>query len=353
MHDKKFITITVLALLTLFVQLYDPLFSSLMGKSDYLKAVGGSLNVIPIALFAFHRGLRGGLWSACVFSVISIILSLISPEHAGGFYSSAARVTGYLLAGIITAFLARPVREKEESSGVGRESMVSRREHVRKLETLAQTVANDIKPPLIAIRNTLKDLQNDDIDEAQRRRIGIISRETDRLSGVVADYLDFAAPKVTHTHRVDVASILDEVVNRIKPEAERIGVRLVLKRPDLNGFTPGDRDRLSRMFLNIILNGLQASEGGGQVEIELQHRRSAGLLDISISDTGAGIPDDILSRIFEPFFTTRLRGSGLGLSIARTIAEEHSGSITAENLPAAGTRFTVTLPFSEKTLIGR
>jgi signal transduction histidine kinase len=103
-----------------------------------------------------------------------------------------------------------------------------------------------------------------------------------------------------------------------------------------------DRGLLRQAVVNLMKNGLEALSRGG--ELTLSSRRDGDHVEISVSDTGAGIADEVARRLFEPFFTTKPQGSGLGLSITRQITEEHGGELRWENRPGGGVRFILRLP---------
>jgi signal transduction histidine kinase len=104
-----------------------------------------------------------------------------------------------------------------------------------------------------------------------------------------------------------------------------------------------DSDQIHQVFLNLLLNAVQATEGAGTVWVEIGTEE--GMAAVTVSDTGRGIPEHQLSQIFRPFFTTKGNGTGLGLSLARRIVEEHHGQITVASIVGKGTRFQVLLPF--------
>jgi signal transduction histidine kinase len=114
-----------------------------------------------------------------------------------------------------------------------------------------------------------------------------------------------------------------------------------------------DREQMKQVFLNLLLNAIQAMEQGGQLKVSaalknhLPGARSDSFLEIFFQDTGKGIPEDMQARIFEPFFSTKEEGIGLGLPIAQRIVEEHRGEIRLESRPGKGTTFYLTLPLNQ------
>jgi signal transduction histidine kinase len=149
-----------------------------------------------------------------------------------------------------------------------------------------------------------------------------------------------------------VRTILEETLALLvyEMEAQRI---LVEKKysPNLPPI-PVDREQMKQVFLNLMLNALQAMEKGGTLRLVTRRasafpgERDHSAAEVSIEDTGPGIPEDLQRKIFEPFFSTKEEGIGLGLPIAQRIAEEHGGQVRVDSSPGQGTTFTVMLPFS-------
>jgi two-component system NtrC family sensor kinase len=104
-----------------------------------------------------------------------------------------------------------------------------------------------------------------------------------------------------------------------------------------------DPDQIKRVFINVILNAIQAMRPGGFLEIRT-FRKTPRQVTVRISDTGSGIPQAIVKRVFDPFFTTKSQGAGLGLSISRTILEKHHATISCDSQEARGTTFTIIFP---------
>lgn len=343
--------IAVISIVALLVQFYDIALFPVFGAIGLVSAIGGMLCIIPIALIAVWKGLKGGIWASLGFSLAAVAHFIFAPKVQGGLTTTSAEIISFIIAGMIIGYLMEQ-GEEEYADEEPEEELIPRSEHTEDLVRLANMVARDMKLPLSTLRNTLFDLKKGESSDSVNGSYDTIEREVERLNGVVADYLDFAAPKVTHTDRVKVPAVLKEVIDQVSKQAKRVGVRLSYNNNvDFEGYTLGDKDRLSRMFLNILINGLQASEGGGQVTVSCSHDKLRSEMVIEITDTGPGINDEIRERIFEPFFSTRKRGSGLGLSISKTIAEEHNGILEAENSTPNGAKFTIRLPVTDKKVV--
>jgi C4-dicarboxylate-specific signal transduction histidine kinase len=142
-----------------------------------------------------------------------------------------------------------------------------------------------------------------------------------------------------------MGAVIDGVVEFLESEIERVGAELV--RTGASGtYVSGDPDLLHQVLVNLVLNALQAmeeSEGTRRVAIRLDTTQSE--VVVEVEDTGPGLSSDVRNRMFEPFYTTKERGTGLGLVVARSIIEEHAGSlVAAEALNGSGARFRITLP---------
>ena len=231
----------------------------------------------------------------------------------------------------------REVRSLEEA--------MARRERLATLGDLAAAVAHEVRNPLNAISMGLQRLGAEFRPaeaEEYGRLVALMRGEVARLDGIVEEFLSLARPLSLSMAPTDLDALLRSVAALVEGEAARSGVRTVLSIPD--GLPPAQADggRLTQVLLNVALNALQAMPGGGT--LTLGATSAAGAVTLTVSDTGAGIPADLLPRIFEPYVTSKARGLGLGLAIARRIVEAHGGRIEAASEPGSGSRFTITLP---------
>jgi len=181
-------------------------------------------------------------------------------------------------------------------------------------------------------------------------------RESDRLSRLLSEFLDFARVRVTRTQPLDLAILARSAVrlaaaNDKKPD----GVRVLCEADRDEYVIEGDEDLLHRAVFNLLLNAIQASPEGGEVQVEVgpalpEHlvgtQFEHGAATLSVSDCGPGIPVEIRDRLFDPFFTTKPGGSGLGLAVVHRAIEAHRGLVFLDSGPS-GTRFTVVLPRAE------
>jgi signal transduction histidine kinase len=172
--------------------------------------------------------------------------------------------------------------------------------------------------------------------------VEVIGTEIHRLDEVVQGFLKFNRPEDLTLQPVVLKTLLNEVVSIVRPEAERLGVDLVVEQgnaPDVNA----DPVMLRQAFLNLALNACQAMPNGGTLRIRCDAVRG-GMVAISFADTGTGIKPEHLQRIFDLYFTTKEKGSGIGLSMVYRTVQMHDGEIEVQSTPGSGTTFRVLLP---------
>ena len=203
-------------------------------------------------------------------------------------------------------------------------------------------VAHEIKNPLMIIGGFSHQIRNFLSNEKAIQKLDMITDEVSRLEKLVANIGDFTKGYKLVKRPADINSvILDilKIMGEIYPsEKYRFNVDLSSSLMEINC----DPDKLKQVFMNIIANGIEAMESGGEINI-VARSRSEGI-EIRIRDQGSGINEEDLLHIFEPFYTTRARGSGLGLSISYKIVEAHQGDISADSIPGEGTTFIIKLP---------
>lgn len=222
-------------------------------------------------------------------------------------------------------------------------------EALAQMGTLAAGLAHEIRNPLNAAGLQLHllarhiDRLADNERTALRARVDIVTSELKRLERLLSDFLELARPRPIAREPVDMSALLNEVIALHEPSAHERGVIIVRKiRP---GVAIGDRERLKQVFHNLVVNAMEATTAGGRITIESHSEGDeTPTLQVTVSDTGRGIPANTLERVFEPFFTTKEAGTGLGLTIVRQIVQRHGGSVVLESVEGHGTRVHVRLP---------
>ena len=327
------------------------------------------LYYIPIIFAAFWFGLRGGLSASIIVSVLYAPHILfqwgIGPSLE---MEKFLEIVLYNVVGGITGFLSQREEERQEelrqtASGleesyrklqshadliIGIEEQLRKAERLSALGELSAVLAHEIRNPLGSIRGTAEILK-DDLHPGGKKYefLEILLKETDRLNRVVEDFLNLARPLQVERGTCDLMAALGDVVALVSAEAASRGVRLLLVPADIPQVY-GDPEKLRQVFLNLILNGVQATGRGGSLTISAapiaDGEDALPFVRISFADTGEGIAPDDLERIFEPFYTTKDGGTGLGLTITQRIVESHGGRIEVESGTGRGTVFRIFLP---------
>jgi signal transduction histidine kinase len=225
------------------------------------------------------------------------------------------------------------------------EAEMARGERLATVGNLAAAVAHEIRNPLNAVSMGIQRLRAEfepaERDE-YRRMVDLVQGEVRRLNGIVQEFLSLARPLQLRPELVPVAALLDEIRQLVEPQARQAGIELEQALPPSLPDIRADRDRIKQVLLNLVLNAIEAMPTGGR--LTLGAAASSAALTLRVTDTGSGIPPQLLPRVFEPYVTTKTRGLGLGLAIARRIVEAHGGRIEAESQVGQGTSFRVTLP---------
>jgi two-component system sensor histidine kinase HydH len=224
-----------------------------------------------------------------------------------------------------------------------------RMERYMGLGSLAVGLHHEIKNPLAAL-SLHAQLLEEQIDEGEpsedvRQMMGIIKTEVNRMGSVLEGFRDFASVERLNSTEVDLPQLLHRQVELITPRADQQNIEILLQVPaeDIPKL-PGDHVRLEQVLLNILLNAMQAMPSGGTLTIAT--RQEDDFVNVSVQDTGCGIPDDLRERVFDPYFTTRSEGTGLGLALCDKIVRQHHGSLEFHST-GAGTVFQMKLPISD------
>jgi len=221
------------------------------------------------------------------------------------------------------------------------------------LGELSAYVAHEIRNPLTGIRTTIQ-FVGSKLKPADPRREDLedVIRELDRIEQIITGLLMFARPPVARPQPCDIHQILDKTLDIVSVQLGDAEVRLARSyAPDLPQVY-ADPDLTQQVFLNLCLNAAQAMPEGGELSVATGIRRfrtRRSMVDVSFSDTGVGIPRELMERIFDPFFTTRSMGTGLGLSVSVQIMREAGGVITAKNNPGGGATLRVSFPVPAET----
>jgi len=230
-----------------------------------------------------------------------------------------------------------------------RQEMLVQSHKLQAVGTLTAGVAHELNNPINNIMLTAEMLKEDYAVLSDSQRLEMVDDlvgEAGRSQKIVRNLLDFARESEMETESLDMAELLQKTAglaaNQIKLSGAKIQVDIAENLPPVHG----DRQSLSQVFLNLLLNALDSVRKGGRVRVSAESADVPGYLQVRVSDDGHGIPAHVLPYIFDPFFTTKSKGkgTGLGLSVSLGIVRQHGGDIRVESVPGQGSTFIVLLP---------
>ncbi|MBU2550835.1 MAG: two-component sensor histidine kinase [Proteobacteria bacterium] len=296
-------------------------------------AVGQVLGVFEIAL-----DLTGDYAEVSKFQYLSIAISLV--------------FIGVLFM-VLRPILSRAEKIIEQRNEE-RRRLEEKLHHSERLAILGQMIAavsHEIRNPLGIVSSTAEILQNRIKKyEPDNRLAEVIVEESQRLNGIVTEFLDFARPQIPRPQPCQLSDILDKNIRFLAPTLEREGI--VVERDYQSTMTiEADPDLLYRAFLNIFLNAVQAMPEGGCISVKTSlpygpDGTSLGVIEAAIEDTGSGLEPGQMEKLFMPFYTTKNRGSGLGLSIVKNIIDGHKGGVAIRPGTSGGARVEIRLPIA-------
>ncbi len=226
-----------------------------------------------------------------------------------------------------------------------------RADRLASLGTLAAGLAHEIRNPLVAIK-TFTQLLPERFDDEEFRNYftSVAAGEIDRISTLITELLEFSRPSGPFFQQENLNGILDKMITLIKTEAKQKELEIETTLADDLPTVTVDKEQIKQVFINILLNAIQATPEKGTISIVTRKigksNGTPGFVQVEISDTGIGIPEEELDKIFTPFFTTRAKGSGLGLAITHQIIQEHEGTIDVRSAVQKGTTFSINLPIN-------
>lgn len=301
-------------------------FSRLL-RSNYLKRFLATLLVfgigIGVALFLSDR------YTHPIQQVVDAAKKVASGELSDTLPSDRRDEIGNLM---------RSFNEMVERLRANREleERLRRAEHLSTVGQLASGIAHEIRNPLNMINLSIDHMKEKfSPDDPIKREeffelISKIKDEIHRLNRLTGNFLDYGKPLKLNRIETDLKVLIDDAVSLVEKMAEE--QRVNIKRDYAEGLPKIniDREQVKECFMNILLNSFQAMPEGGEIDISVQTLNSR-FIEVSISDTGIGIPEENMDKIFEPYFTTKRLGIGLGLSLTKRIVEEHSGRIEVKS----------------------
>ncbi len=223
------------------------------------------------------------------------------------------------------------------------EEQLMRADRLSALGVLAAGIAHEIRNPLTGMKMIVQLLAGEFGEgDPKREPLGIIQNEIERLQKIIVNLLDFARPSPPQAVPISLPEILKACLLLVQNQIAKLGIRLEQEVVSDPPVLIGDPNQLKQVFLNILTNSIQASHSGGVIGVKTEYKPEG--VVVAIRDTGTGIPESRIRSIFDPFMTTKEDGTGLGLSLALRIVEEHGGRIDVESREGAGSTFSVFLP---------
>jgi PAS domain S-box-containing protein len=240
------------------------------------------------------------------------------------------------------------------------EEQARRQDRLAALGQMSATVAHEIRNPLGGIEGFASLLTRDfEPDDPRLKLVMKIQEGARSLNRIVSELLMFTRPVKLNYQRIEARELLENTLGFLAEDMKRAKIHLRKKFGSRTLTLWGDFEQLKRVFLNVLLNAVQAMPQGGKLEVTCQThslspgarsmlggRRNGSWLDVGVKDSGPGIREQEIPLIFNPFYTTKEKGTGLGLAIASKIIEAHNGQILATNSPEGGALFTISLPLA-------
>jgi signal transduction histidine kinase len=294
-------------------------------------------------------GIALGWWTANRLqrSVAQIQVSLHDPLLAAPGDLGTVKVhSGNVLTSIqkqVEVVVERLRRTGDELQAARQE--VLRSERLAAIGGLAAGVAHELRNPLTSVKLLLQHAASRGGDaNVPATKINLILDEIERMEGTIQGLLDFSRPARPQRRPHDVRETLERAIHLVQGRAEKQRVATDLQLGFTSLMVNADPQQLHQVFVNLLINAIEAMPEGGELTVTLLGSPDAGSLRVQFRDTGQGIPAELLPRLFEPFASAKERGTGLGLAVSRRIVDEHGGSISVRPIPDGGTLFEVTLP---------
>jgi len=354
---------------------------------DHTEEVGINSSYYPIYyLPVVTAALYCGTWLTVLWTLLASAAYCSYLYPAMQEYELTPEAIGYLALRILFFFLAAMVvnrfsQQSQHQTQLYRDlaerlaetnrrlehaqAEARRSERLAALGQLSAGLAHEIRNPLGVIKGSAEMLTQklQASDELARELAGYISTEVNRLSALVTEFLDFARPLHAEPHPADLTALLDRVLQIVAERfagkqltgTQETGKSVRVERHYASGLpmVPLDESLCEQAFLNLVQNAYEAMQDddahGGTLRVEVRPTtlNDTEGVELRLSDTGPGVPDELREEIFNPFVTTKKTGVGLGLSIVSKIVDGHHGSIHVENAPGGGAVFTLFFPLDE------
>jgi len=244
--------------------------------------------------------------------------------------------------------MVQQLRDSREEIERLHRTQMSRAEHFATLGELATGLAHEIRNPLAGIAGVIEIVGRDlPASSPARAVVKDVRLEIGRISRTLTDLLETARPRHPEVRRSNLNTTVEHAVMLARQQVLSRPIKIELRKDVELPEVEHDSDQIHQVLLNLLLNAVQAMEQTGTVRVEISSREDCAC--VVVSDDGRGIPAHNLPNIFRPFYTTKGNGTGLGLSLARRIVEDHHGRIDVSSVMGKGSQFTVVLPFHVPT----
>ena len=350
--------------------------SELMGKRDmggmeYQKAVKGENNSVLItggSLFSllpgasevfctlktyvpFRQENKLGEQTGEIMGVIEVVQDLSDDLRAIIQLQGRVIILSLTILSILFTILSLIVIRANRIIALKAEERLRLEEQLNEAQRLASlgkmvaAVSHEIKNPLGIVRSTAEILGNriSKVAPGNEHLANIIVEETSRLDAIVREFLDFARPREAKMATRSLNAVIERVLRFMEPEFKQKSVVVRTLLGDLPDIFM-DSEHIYQVVFNIVFNATQAMPYGGDIMVQTRIDHALATAVLEITDTGIGIPSEKIEQIFNPFYTDKNRGTGLGLTIAKNIVEQHQGAIVVTSRPDEGSTFSVTLP---------
>ena len=228
------------------------------------------------------------------------------------------------------------------------QKVMIQQEKLASIGRLAAGVAHEINNPMTTILTSVMLMQEDiDPGDPNYQELQTIADETLRCSKIVNSLLDFAREMKPSKTAYNLSDVVMECVLLIRKQAEFNNVAIKESLPEDLPFTHIDKDKIQQALINLAFNAIEWTDPGGKVTLSVKFVPETETFEITLSDSGKGIPHENMDKIFDPFFTTKKNGTGLGLAITLGIIEQHGGTINVKSRLDQGTTFTIRLPLDQ------
>lgn len=337
--DTAFVTL-IIFMTGSYASLFSFLYLVVIIYASMLLFRRGSL--VTAALCSIQYGLMIYLEYQGLFESIGLENLAILPLSGAHMLYKIITMT---IACFAVAFLSSILSEQERKT---KQDLWKMEEHVKRVQKMAAIgemaagLAHEVKNPLASLRGAIQMLMEEIACNAEHDKLmRIVLREADRLSTLVGDFLLFAKPPAGKIETVNLGKALDEITDLFEKDNECAGIRIERELlPEI--WVPIDPDHLRQILWNLLLNSAEAMRGNGRIGIRMYLTRNRHVI-IEISDTGAGMPEDVVKSVFDPFYTTKQNGTGLGLSIVHRILEYYDTWLDIRSEVGNGTTVTLKL----------